>query len=439
MEFKFKLIAVAALALMVGTVFAAPLLIAPTNVLPFPQVPEGPKADFSVNVVYANFNPVTWQYQSTDINSAGISSPGPTFQAVNITYNVVLNVTNLSNQPATVYQLTFAAAQNINLKQSIMGGTIYYGGSAGQSSVSPYYDFGGVVQGVYLNNKWVNETWMPNTYTDVNGTQTIVPYPESLYLITQAHFDGGIIADGGPLNPDNVKAYSADHSLNGTIPALPANATATGIWFGGVPITEYYDNYGNPLITEMYINGAWVDVTGKVTVDNTQPMITMTNPLVNQVMSLAPQPYENMNSSLGAITSLPTWGNWGYGQAYQWFPWNWNQNGFNNTWAPHESRLIMFNDTQMYVFDPAGCPPSAGLHALESGNIQLYASVSNYINNAPVNGVYSNTVSSATQVTTLQMTQTSNGYLYNAILGYNQMFQQSTSSIEVTVVPRTNP
>ena len=105
MEFKFKLIAVAALALMVGTVFAAPLLIAPTNVLPFPQVPEGPKADFSVNVVYANFNPVTWQYQSTDINSAGISSPGPTFQAVNITYNVVLNVTNLSNQPATVSNL----------------------------------------------------------------------------------------------------------------------------------------------------------------------------------------------------------------------------------------------------------------------------------------------------------------------------------------------
>ena len=160
---------------------------------------------------------------------------------------------------------------------------------------------------------------------------------------------------GGPLTPDNIKAYSADHSLNGTIPALPANASATGIWIGGVPITEYYDDYGNPLITEMYINGAWVDVTGKVTVDNTQPMITMTNPLVNQVMSVAPQPYENINSSLGAITTLPTWGDWGSGQAYGWFPWNWNQNGFNNTWAPHESRLIMFNDTQMLIIDPAGC------------------------------------------------------------------------------------
>ena len=99
----------------------------------------------------------------------------------------------------------------------------------------------------------------------------------------------------------------------------------------------------------------------------------------------------------------------------------------------------MFNDTQMFIIDPAGSAPTAGLAALESGNIQLYASVSNYINNAPVNGVYYNTVSTATQITQLQMTQTSNGYLYNAILGDNQMFQQGTSSIEVTVVPRTNP
>ena len=437
MEFKFKLIAVAALALLVGTVFAAPLLIAPTNVQPFPQVPEGPKADFSVNVVYADFNPVTWQYQSTDYNSAGIPSPGPAYQAINITYNVVLNVTNLSNQPATVYELTFTAAQDINVKQSILGGTIQYAGNAGQSSVFPYNFFGKVVQGVYLNSKWVNETWMPNVYTGQNGTQTIVPYPESLFSITSASFDGGVM--GGPLTPDNIEAYSADHSLNDTIPALPANASATGIWIGGVPITEYYDDFGNPLITEMYINGAWVDVTGKVTVNNTQPMITMTNPLVNQVMSVAPQPYENINSSLGAITTLPTWGDWGSGQAYGWFPWDWNQNGFNNTWAPHESRLIIFNDTQMFIMDPAGSPPTAGLEALESGNIQMYASVSNYINNAPVNGVYYNTVSTASQITQLQMTQTSNGYLYNAILGDNQMFQQGTSSIEVTVVPRTNP
>ena len=269
---------------------------------------------------------------------------------------------------------------------------------------------------------------MPNTYTDDNGTSILVPYPLCLYLFTEANYDGGIM--GGPLTPDNIRAYSADHTINGTVPALPENASDTGIWFEGVPITEYYDQNGNPLITEMYINGAWVDVTGKVKVDNPQPLTIISNPLVNEVLTVGAQPYENMNSSLGAITTLPSWGDWDVGQAYSWFPWNWELTGFNNTWAPHESRLIMFDNTVTNRGSSA---------ALESGNITLYSSVSNYINNSPVNGTYFNTVSTASQVIQLQMTQTSNGYLYNAILGDNQMFQQGTSSIEVTVVPRTNP
>ncbi len=437
MEFKFKLIAVAALALLVGTVFAAPLLIAPTNVQPFPQVPEGPKADFSVNVVYANFTPVNWQYTRTDYDFSGNPSVD-TYQAINITYNVVLNVTNLSNQPATVYEFSFAAAQGINVQQSsILGGTIYIYGNNSTSSAFPYWYFGGIVSGVYLNNKWVNATWMPNTYTDNNGTSTLVPYPECLYLFTEANYHGGIM--GGPLTPDNIRAYSADHTINGTVPALPENASDTGISFGGVPITEYYDQNGNPLITEMYINGAWVDVTGKVKVDNTQPMTTISNPLVNDVLTVGAQPYENMNSSLGAITTLPTWGDWDVGRGYSWLPWDWNQKGFNNTWAPHESRLIMFNNTEMFIIDPAGAAPTAGLAALESGNITLYSSVSNYINNQPVNGTYFNTVSTATQVTQLQLVETQNGYVYNAILADNQTFQLGNSSIEVTVAPTSRP
>ena len=305
MEIKFKLIAVAALALLVGTVFAAPLLIAPNNVQPFPPVPQGPKADFSVNVVYASFNPVNWNYTRTDYDFSGNPSVD-TYQAINITYNVVLNVTNLSNQPATVYQLSFGAAQDITVQQqSILGGTIYTSGNNNTSSAFPYWYFGGVVEGVYLNNNWVNETWIPNIYTDNNstniyadnnGTSTLVPYPENLYLIPEANYDGGIM--GGPLTPDNVPAYSADHTINGTVPALPENASDTGFWFGGVPITEYYDLNGNPLITEMYINGAWVDVTGKVKVDNPQPLTNISNPLVNDVLTVGAQPYENMNSSL---------------------------------------------------------------------------------------------------------------------------------------------
>jgi hypothetical protein len=436
MKFAVKLALIAVLATMTGIAFASPLLYTSLDIKPFPRVPEGPKADFSVNVVYASFNPVDWQYTTTVWDEAGTPS-NKTYPATNVTYNVVLNVTNLSDQPATVYEFAFTAAQGISVKQSILGGTIYDGGAAAQSSVFPYNYFGSFVEGVYLNKKWVNATWMPNVYTDINGTSTIVPYPYCLNNLTETTYYGGFM--GGPLTPDNIRAYSADHKVNGTVPELPANASETGIWFGGVPIAEYYDSYGNPLITEMYINGSWVDVTGKVTVDNTQPMITATNTLESSVMTVGAQPYENENASLGAITTLPQWGDWNVGRGYSWFPWDWNRTGFNNTWAPHESRLIMFNNTAMCIFMSPTDAPSSGLAALESGSMTFYASASNYINNAPVNGTYYNTVSTATQVIQLHLDKTPNGYVYNAILADDQTFQPGNSSIEVTIAPRTQP
>ena len=44
------------LSMLIGTVFASPLLLSELEIRPGPYLPEGPKADFSVNVVYANFS-----------------------------------------------------------------------------------------------------------------------------------------------------------------------------------------------------------------------------------------------------------------------------------------------------------------------------------------------------------------------------------------------
>ncbi|NLF89683.1 hypothetical protein GX563_12820 [Candidatus Bathyarchaeota archaeon] len=400
MKKSLSIVLIAVLALGFGIAYAAPMLIVPNSQL-YPQVIEGPKAKFSIEVVYAEFN------QTTNAN---------------IYYDVVLNVTNTADTPTTLYDITFAAAQEVTVHDSILGGTIYDNGRAGA-----FKHFGGVVNGVYLDGDWVNTTWIPNFYDEINGTQTIVPYPLCLYRITQASLYSGI--SSGPLTPDNVAAYSADHSINGTIPELPANANDAGIWFEGVPIAEYYDSEGNPLVTMMYINGAWVDVTGKVTVDHTKPMITASNMLVNQVLSLGEQPYHNMNSTVGPVVALPTWGDWGVGGSYYWFPWDWASQPFNSTFAPHESRLIRLNNVQQ----------PGSLAALESGSITLYASASNYIINRPINGTFLNTVSTTTQIKQLQLQQTSGGYLYNAILADNQVFQQGNSRLEVNVVPRTEP
>jgi hypothetical protein len=92
MKFGIKLIIIAVLALTVGIAFASPLLYENLVVKPFPRIPEGPKADFRVDVVYANFS--VQEHAST-------KSSGDTSLSI-VTYDVVLNVTNLSDLQAIV-------------------------------------------------------------------------------------------------------------------------------------------------------------------------------------------------------------------------------------------------------------------------------------------------------------------------------------------------
>lgn len=429
MKKELSLVLIAILALGVGIGYAAPMLIVPNAQL-YPRVLEGPKAQFSVDVVYAYFNSTNNQRTSPFYNLDGTLNHTETYPETNVNYDIVLNITNTADIPATLYQLSFTAAQNVTIRDSILGGINYDSGYRSDNGIPVYKHFGAVVNGVYLNGKWVNVTWMPNVYFEANQT-TPEPYPQCLYAITQACMldprisnESGYVS--GPLDPYEVRDFSVDHTINGTIPNLPENARSTGIWFEGVPIAEYYDASGNPIITMMYINGAWVDVTGKVTVDQTQPMLTVSNMVVNQELPLGSSPYQNMNSSVGPVTTLPTWGDWGAGGAYFWMPWDWASQQFNHTFAAHESRLISINNTQA----------ASNLAVLQSGYVTLYASASNYITNEPISDTYINTVSTTTQIKQLQLHQISDGYLYNSILNGNQTFQR-ISQIEVIIVPRT--
>ena len=107
MKTSIKLIIVAFMALGIGLAYASPMFMIPINVQPFPQVPEGPKADFTVNVVYANFNTVNFQNTEAFNNQDGSINHTETYPATNVSYDVVLNVTNPSNHPATLYQISF--------------------------------------------------------------------------------------------------------------------------------------------------------------------------------------------------------------------------------------------------------------------------------------------------------------------------------------------
>ena len=97
MKIGTNLILFGILSMLIGTAFASPLLISELEIRPFHEpLPKGPTADIDVNVVYANFS-----IGDTAEDLTGIS------------YFVVLNITNNSDDYAEISMVTFDAAQKI--------------------------------------------------------------------------------------------------------------------------------------------------------------------------------------------------------------------------------------------------------------------------------------------------------------------------------------
>jgi hypothetical protein len=397
MKFKYKLIGIAILALLSGTAFASPLLVVPMDVEAFPRVPEGPKADFSIDVVYAGFEVVNWEqnrtvsrtafnYTTWEIYTENVTE---TTQYTNVTYMVVANITNLSDMDAKMYETSFAAAQKINIEHTALGGVSFDKGYPRD----PGTNFGGIVAGVWLDGKWVNTTWVPGK-----------GYPYNLYPV---------------MDPQ--------HRVQYIVPELPQNASEEGTWIEGVPIAEYYD-HTHLTATHMYINGAWIDVTGRVEPGKPQPMVLSLNTLASGTLSSYTALYTNQgNSSVGPTTELPGWKMYNSnGPQYKAYGWT----DFDKTWQPHQSKLIVFTGTRMISSDSTA---NETLTLMEDGAIDLFGSITNYITNMPVDGVYFNTVSTATWLQTISLEKTPRGYLYNTILAPGEVFQIAPNGIEAYI------
>ena len=100
MKTRSKFILIGIISLLAGSAFATPLLLSELEIVPFWTMPEGPKADLSVSVVYANF---TIQGNSS-VHDKSILS-----------YYIVLNMTNLSNLPTKLSYFGFAGLKNITV------------------------------------------------------------------------------------------------------------------------------------------------------------------------------------------------------------------------------------------------------------------------------------------------------------------------------------
>ena len=174
-----KLVIAAILSLSIGVAVASPLLV--TEIIPFHKMPMGPTADFGVDVVYANFKEAT-----------GISD------RPQVTYQIVFNVTNLADIEAKAVVLDFAAAQNVTMVRGVSGGDLSSSGGGNSGG-----EFGGVVEGLWLDNEWLNVTWIPGIHPDGLGEVMSSPWGSG----------------------DTVR-YIAN--MPTVIPSLPDNASQTG-------------------------------------------------------------------------------------------------------------------------------------------------------------------------------------------------------------------
>ncbi|XHH07887.1 MAG: hypothetical protein ACFCUE_09940 [Candidatus Bathyarchaeia archaeon] len=375
----------AILSLSIGIAAAAPLMISELNITPFPRIPEGPKADFEVNTVYANF----------DVNKHASNLVSGGIHLSTVDYEIVFNITNHSEFPARIGNIILTAAENISITPSIAGGFSATAGGGKSGSISNNF-----IEGIWLDNQWLNVTWLPD------GEWPMLPGGTSL------------------------------NNIPTTIPDLPENATQTGKWIEGVHFCEWHNQTTTKTGTTItkadyiFVNGTWVDVTGRVRVDNEQPYVDAVNTLVHNILNFDSENYGNYANKTefdAAMTQRNNSSSFGSMIIDVWA----GKEGFDNYWQPHESRLIVLTGT-------VNVGGNAGLESLDEGRITLFTAINSYLRDREeLQTVFENTFAVATELKEVQVQKTANTYLYNNILGANQAFQTDQFGVEAFIIPRS--
>ncbi|MDG6223817.1 MAG: hypothetical protein IAX21_02595 [Candidatus Bathyarchaeota archaeon] len=193
MKIEIKLAMIGLLSLLVGSAFASPLLMTeldPENIKPYLKPPSDVfTSSVTGEVLYANFS---------------ITPNSEKDSVFDLSYFVVINVTNTSDEPTNVTFVSFdAEVQDYSLRKTNSGG--YSKSEAGR---------GWTAREAWVDGKHYNLTWVPN----------------------KEGFD-----------------YQGDPELEGE-------------WIEGVNIYEHYINY-KLAYTRINMNGTWVDVTGRIDVE----------------------------------------------------------------------------------------------------------------------------------------------------------------------------
>jgi hypothetical protein len=372
MKHQAKLVLFGILSLLIGVAFASPLLVSELSIRPFIKHVQGPTADFSVNVVYANF---------TILNG---SKPVSKNDGPAISYYVVLNVTNLSDVGAKLLDVDFVAAGQIsNTSTSFV-----------MNSISG--------SGYEVEGAWVDSVWYNVTYVTGGG------YPRI--------------------------------DINGTVIESPwGNVTwFEPYWMEGVQIMDTYAN-GTLTATYMNMNGTWTDVTGRINftrpegTDPSKNAVWVSDTVVREFHAFQDIEVLNFTSTTksdnNTFTDSEIPEDWK--TKYTWV----GEDLFDNYWAPHQSRLIVLQGIRSIIKPWAD---AKAIDTLKSGSITLQTRLFNDANVTVkiVNGTIADTWSYVTERKQVQLTQNGDSYVYNTILGENQIFLTDQYGVEVFIETR---
>lgn len=360
------------LSLIIGSAFASPLLISELGeIRPYTEpLPKGPTADIDVNTVYANFS--VGETRKSEVYSKNVTE---------ISYFVVLNITNNSDEYAKISMINFDAAETIS--RGIAPDSFF----ASENWISSR---GWESEGAWVDGKWYNLTWVPHNSFWINCSTLI---------------------------------YGEDMWGEGLI-------KGEGYWMEGVQLKDRAVG-GN--LTNMYINmnGTWVDVTGRIEwLDNDGNIVDINPELLPSHTSQA------VTTSGTYFGEMLTFGVNKEGSDYDpetdpgtitvvYAPLD-----FDNLWAPHQSRLISLSCTKQVL---TTLLDASKIEQLETEQVTFRGSVHSCLNNTI--GVC-DTTSVDDEIKQTRFELTEDGYIYNTILSDNQMFRTDSFGIEVFIESR---
>lgn len=364
MKIGANLILFGLLSLLVGTAFASPLLISELELRHYStRLPKGPTADISASIVYTNF-------------SVGETSVVYNKNVTDLSYFVVLNITNNSDEWAAVDWINFDAAEKIT--QGLSSDSIF----AGENWTS---SVGWESEGAWVDGEWYNLTWIPEGWREPTGE--------------------GYWMEGVQLKDKAVGSAVAGN------------------------VTNIYMN----------MNGTWVDVTGRIQwIDYEGNVVDKHSERVNCLASISGVFFSEMkllcHGGIGStMTSVSEDGTVEVIENPETIHSALTTNvtaEFNNLWAPHQSRLIAISTNRRIISDYV--EPSR-LEQLETTPVYLRASVHHHLNSSL--GVY-DTSADIDEIKQVQFEITDDGYTYNAILSDDEMFVMDSFGVEVFIEPR---